>query len=218
MLRKRYILGTSIAMLVGVSATGIALASSAGGDHRSGAQGAAASTTTGMPTDILDAIGAFRSPSSVPDNDPALLQLEAMVSQGPQLLPGPPDWSSVRSAPIAGATGLAWIVPAGDSVCLFMPATDGVTADCSTVAKIEAGKAILIAPQAGPAGTVAVAKIVADGQTGPTVTDQEGSVTALTSTGNVAAAALPSSDDLDVAGISGALSQFVHPPGGQPAP
>jgi hypothetical protein len=71
------------------------------------------------------------------------------------------------------------------------------------VAEIRAGKAVGITPQTGSTGTVTVTQVVADGQAGPTVTDQQGGVVSLAATDNVVAAVLPATDHLNAPGVSG---------------
>lgn len=104
------------------------------------------------------------------------------------------DFNLARPAPIAGSPNRAWIAPAGNEVCLFVPdPVDGYGATCSSTSDIAAGRAIaILAGAPGDESRAVVAALVPDGGQAPTITDGK-TQTAMTVADNVAAATVSSS-------------------------
>lgn len=104
------------------------------------------------------------------------------------------DFNLARPAPIAGSSDRAWIAPAGDEVCLFVPdPVDGYGATCSSTNDIAAGRAIaILAGAPGEGSRAVVAALVPDGGQAPTIADGN-SQAMMTVADNVAAATVSSS-------------------------
>jgi hypothetical protein len=122
------------------------------------------------------------------------------------------DFDLARAAPIAGSSADAWIAPAGDGVCIYLPdPVDGYGAGCSTVTQIDEGRGFSVLFGDLPEGGVMIAVLVPDGAAPPKVTHGDGSVTTLTVHSNLAAAVLQRTDVVDTGGTTLELSQFVRP-------
>lgn len=120
---------------------------------------------------VTSSIAAFRSPSA--SSEPTG-QLAAVVEQGAPAGENVAklDVSRARSVAVEGTQRRAWIAPAGDHVCLFVPAEPfGYGASCPSIEDIKAGRAVVInAPEPGSGNnTLIVGSIVPDGMTAPAV-------------------------------------------------
>lgn len=91
------------------------------------------------------------------------------------------------------------MVPSGNSVCVIVPdAGAGFAASCSTLDEINAGRGVVaLTPQKGSGGdTSTVAVLVPDGGTEPRLIDHQGVKLTLSAINNIAAATVPSSDEI----------------------
>jgi hypothetical protein len=129
---------------------------------------------------------------------------------------GTADFSHAVSAPIAGSTRLAWLVPSGDQACLVLPdPAGGFGASCSSLSQIAAGHGfVVLGPPAGSSdATATVAVMVPRGGTTPEIVSASGAVTRLEVQGNVAAAVVPVGEggSLDMGADQVPLATFLPP-------
>jgi hypothetical protein len=129
---------------------------------------------------------------------------------------GTADFAKASSAAIQGTSTRAWIVPSGDQACLVLPdAVDGYGASCGTLRDIAAGRGfVALGPPAGSTSqTATVAAMVPDRGAAPTITQADGSRTALRVDGNVAAAVvrIDTGATLQTGTHSTPLSAFARP-------
>lgn len=108
------------------------------------------------------------------------------------------DFDQAHSVPIADSASEAWIAPAGEKVCVFIPdPVDGFGATCATPEDAANGYGVgVLGPAAGSNDrSVRVAVIVPDGGKAPTV-KVGGTERTLEVTDNVAAAVLAPEGEL----------------------
>jgi hypothetical protein len=180
-------------------------------------------TSTALAPAIAASIAAFKQPlaageGAVEEQNALAIQYERAASSARGAEANLPmvnaDFGLARPSPLRGSNLSAWIAPSGSLVCSYLPAPMGQPgsygATCATVEQIKAGQAIQAAAHSGEPGPVAVAVVVADGATPPTVIEPNGHESAMTVTGNVAAAVLPSTDSLRTANGTLDLSSFTN--------
>jgi hypothetical protein len=142
---------------------------------------------------------------------------EQVAAKGvdPSTPPGEADLAKAVPTSIAGSDELAWLAPQGDGICLFVPSPAGnYGSSCFSATRISEGVAVVMTLKANgdEKGTVTVAQIVADGNSGPSVTSADGSKSSIAVESNVAAAVLPASDTVSTGQGEVALSSLIQKP------
>lgn len=163
---------------------------------------------------VMAAFGAFHDQRHPISDGSSQTKLERLLA--PAAADGSPagdaDFALARVAPIAGSSADAWIAPAGNGVCIYLPdPVDGYGTGCSTMTQIDEGRGFSVLFGDLPEGGVMVAVLVPDGAAAPKVTHGDGSVTTLAVQSNLAAAVLQRTDALDTGATTLELSQFVRP-------
>ncbi len=139
----------------------------------------------------------------------------ATTGVDPSTPAGQADLTKAVPAPIAGSSAQAWLAPQGEKVCLFVPSPTGnYGSSCFSASSIQEGAAIVITLRANgdPNGSVTVAQIVPDGQSGPRVTAADGAASSVAVQSNVAAAVLPASDTVSTGLGATDLSSLIQKP------
>lgn len=152
--------------------------------------------------DLAARFGAFAEPLA-PADARGQSKLQPAFKDAPGSIAAA-QFDRARPADIEGSAADAWIVPAGDKVCLIVPdPVDGYGMTCSTAADISAGRAIAVlggGPEGSPPEMI-VAALVPDGGSPPDVLSG-GNATPMRVSSNVAAAVLsPSLKVRTAAGI-----------------
>jgi len=213
-LDHRKIVLTCITLAIAGIGTGVAVATSAGTqsvpvEEVHAVRGAAPQAA------VLSALAVFRAPRGVASDGSSQGKLERLlVSATADGLPvGDADFNLARVTTIAGSRADAWIAPAGNGVCVYLPdPVDGYGAGCSTLDQVDEGKAFSILFGDLPHGAVMLAVVVADGVAAPRVVHSDGSVTSLAVHSNVAAGLLLPSDKVETGGTTLDLARFaLHP-------
>jgi hypothetical protein len=212
-LERRNLFIACIALAVAGTGTGIAVATSAN-TRRAPAQVRAVAGAAPQAA-VVTAIGAFRGTlGGVSDGSSQgrLKRLLASATAG-GLAAGEADFSLARAAPIAGSTADAWIAPAGNGVCTYLPdPVDGYGAGCATIGEVDEGKAVSVLFGDVHNGGVIFAAVIADGGPAPRVVHSDGSVWPLPVHSNVAAALLQPSDKVQMSGATIDLARFAQRP------
>jgi hypothetical protein len=166
-------------------------------------------------TAVIVALGAFRAPLATVSDGSSQGKLERLLSSAANdgLAVGDADFDLARAVPVAGWSAEAWIAPAGDGACIYLPdPVDGYGSGCSTLEQIDAGKAYSVLFGGGlPQGKVMIAFLVPDGGEAPRVVHSDGSVTSLAVRSNLAAGLLSSTDKVETDGAGLDLSVFKDP-------
>jgi hypothetical protein len=128
---------------------------------------------------------------------------------------GQADLAKAVPAPIAGSSAQAWLAPEGEDICLFIPSPTGnYGSSCFSESAIQQGAGVVVTLKADGDvnGSVTVAEIVPDGQSGPRVTDASGGSSGIAVQSNVAAAVLPASDTVTTGLENMDLSSLIRKP------
>jgi len=161
---------------------------------------------------VLDAFAAFRAPRGPVSDGSSQVRLERLFAAASGSPVGDADFGLARAVAIAGANADAWIAPAGDGVCIYLPdPVDGYGAGCSTLAQIGRGSGFSVLFGDVPHDGVMFAVLVADGAASPRVRHGDGSVTSLAVRSNLAAAVLEPTDTVEIGDTTVSLSQFTRP-------
>jgi hypothetical protein len=212
-LEHRNLFIACIAVAVAGTGTGVAVATSANTHNAPAEVHAVAGAAPQAP--VLATIGAFRAPLGAVSDGSSQSRLKRLLASAAAdgLAAGAADFSLARAAPITGSSAYAWIAPAGNGVCIYLPdPVDGYGAGCATIGEVQEGKAVSVLFGDLPKGAVMFAVVVADGGPDPRVLHSDGSVSLLTVRSNVAAGLLQPSDKVQTDGASIDLARFAHPP------
>jgi hypothetical protein len=212
-LRKRYILTACVALALAGTASGVAIGSSS---HRAAAHVAAQQVraTPGQAPEpaVLSSVSTFNAPLGAISDGSSQAKLKRLLAPAAAdgLASGSADLELARVAPIAGTQADAWIAPAGNGICTYLPdPVDGYGAGCSTLTEIEAGTAYAVLFGDLPKEEVMFAAVVPDGAAAPSVQLADGSVETLGVHSNVAAAILPSTATVELTGTTVSLARFT---------
>jgi hypothetical protein len=207
------ILAACLAVAAAGTGTGVAIATSVNKDS---APAKAQVVSGGAPqAAVLAAVGTFRGPFAAAADGSSRGRLRRLLSSAGAdgLAVGDADFGLARAAPIAGSSADAWIAPAGNGVCTYLPdPVDGYGAGCSTIGEVKKGKAVSILFGDVPGGAVMFSAVVADGGSEPRVIHSDGSVSLLAVRSNVAAGLLQSSDTVQTSGATIDLARFADHP------
>lgn len=211
--RNKLVAVTAVAsaLVVGTSLALAATSSLPLIQHNDGSPSAVQAVSAIEPT-IAASFAVFQTPAGA---EAAPVQQELRNSFGGASLGNPvanADFSLARSAPIAGSKARAWIAPAGKEVCWFVPdPVDGYGASCASPDEISNDLAYGVMGGGSLGDKVIVAVPVQNGGTAPTAVSAAGDASALTVSGNIAAAVLPSSSKLVLGSRTVELSKFANP-------
>jgi len=200
---------TVLALAAAGAGTGIAVASRSNGNPHP-----RAAEAVGVQPAVLDAFAAFRGPAAVATDGSSRRSLQAAVGRtgGDGSPAATADFALAQPVAVAGSSADAWIAPSGSDVCTYLKdPVDGYGTACSTIEEVRAGGDTLTLAGGAPNSPVILAAVIQDGGRAPEVIHGDGSVTALAVQSNVAAAVLPTTDTVRIAGRSIDLARFEPP-------
>lgn len=139
---------------------------------------------------VLAAFSTFGEEPSQPDDITTLRRLKQSFASAPdESAVSDTDFSKARVVPMANTGEPAWIAPAGDHVCVFIPdPVDGFGAGCVTLEEIRDGRGFSFL---GDSKRTYVVALVPDGDDAPTVTSESDPDAQLAEAGNASGGLLP---------------------------
>lgn len=166
--------------------------------------------------EVTNAFPTFGEPPSQPDDVTTLQQLKrsfATVSSTSAIAKA--DFSKARVVSMAGTDAPAWIAPAGDHVCVFIPdPVDGFGAGCVTLQEIRDGHGFSFL---GGSRETYVVALVPEGDDAPSVSSTSDSGARLTTTGNASGGLLPNDAVIRTSNATISLESLQQPSLDKPA-